>query len=116
MQHFGGNVMMDENTIVWETMVRSFANNPRDVQTVPLSGGGIWFFVYAEYGNIYVESGRNHTNSSIIRNRRRLEKEKTEKMLSIYHRRSRGEAVAQEAKATTQNQVYWYGIFNDLGM
>ena len=114
MQHFGGNVMVAENTIVWETMVRSFANNPRDVQTVPLSGGGIWFFVYAEYGNIYVESGRNHTNSSIIRNRRRLEKEKTEKMLSIYHRRSRGEAVAQEAKATTQNQVYWYGIFADL--
>ena len=101
--------------ITWEEMTASFAKNPRDVQTVPLGGGGIWFFAYAEHGELYVESGRNHANSSVIRNRRRLEKEKLEKMLSLYHRRNRGEAVAQEAKATTQNQVYWYGIFAAMG-
>ena len=100
---------------IWEEMILSYKNNPRDVKTVPLKKEGIWFYVYVENDNIYVESARNHlTNSSNIKNRRKMEKEKVNTMLSIYHRRKKGESVAYEATKSTQNQVYWYGIFADM--
>ena len=95
-------------------MISTYTKAPRDVRTIPLKGSGIWFYVYAEQDDIYIESARNHAVSSVIRNRRRLEKEKVDAMLSLYFRRKNGEAVAQEATATTQNQVYWYGIFDDM--
>lgn len=105
-----------KQTALWDNMISSYANNPRDVITVPLNGSGIWFYVYVASGCIYVESAKKHTNSSMIRNRRMLEQEKAEAMLSLYYRRKRGEAVSREATATTQNQVYWYGIFADMGL
>lgn len=100
----------------WEDIISSYKNNPRDVKTVPLQGTGIWFNVYVENENIYIDRAKNHSNSSIIRNRRSLEKEKIDVMLSLYYRRKKGEAVAQEAKDATQNQVYWYGIFADMDL
>ena len=45
-----------------------------------------------------------------------LEKYKFDMMLSIYNRRKSGEQVSQDAGAITHNQVYWYGIFADMGI
>ncbi len=107
--------MFGNKKTTWEEMVSSYINNPRDVKTIPLHKEGVWFYVYVENNNIYVESARNHlTNSSVIRNRRKIENEKADIMLSFYYRRKKGEAVAKEATKITYNQVYWYGIFADM--
>ena len=108
--------MLGRKKVTWEEMISAYINNPRDVKTIPLQGAGIWFYVYVENGDIYVESAKKHSDSSIIRNRRKIEKEKVDAMLSLYYRRKKGEAAAQEAKRTTQNQVYWYGIFADINI
>ena len=109
--------MLAEKKTVWEKMVLSYINNPRDVKTVPVIREGVWFYVYVEDNSIYVENSRSHlANSSNIKNRRRLEKEKADAMLSLYYRRKNGDRVSQEAKEITVNQVYWYGIFADMGM
>ena len=107
--------MFGSKKTTWEEMLSSYINNPRDVKTIPLKKEGVWFYVYVENNDIYVESARNHlANSSSIKNRRKIEKEKVDIMLSLYNRRKKGEKVADEAKRNTQNQVYWYGIFADM--
>ena len=71
-------------------LVNSFMNNPRDVSTKPITNRlGKWFYVYAENGNIYIESARNHSNSSRISGRRKLENEKFDAMLLLYKRRKK---------------------------
>ena len=107
--------MFNKKQITWEQIFSSYTNNPRDGKTVPLHMDGIWFYVYVENDNVYVKNARNHTDSSNIKNRRKIEKEKLDVMLSLYHRRKKGESVSQEAKEITINQVYWYGIFADMG-
>lgn len=117
--------MFDKKEIMWSDVVNAYVNNARDVKTDPkphkvpnytTNPKGLWFYVYAEKGNIYIENARNHSNSSRISGRRKLENEKFDAMLSLYERRKKGEAVSQEATDTTRNQVYWYGIFADMGI
>ena len=109
--------MFVKKKTVWEDIVSSYTRNPRDVKTVPISREGVWFYVYVIDGNVFAENARSHLeNSSNIENRRRLEKEKADVMLSLYYRRKRGEKVSQEARDITVNQVYWYGIFADIGL
>ena len=108
--------MFGRKQISWEEIVLSYKDNPRDVKTVPIKRKGIWFYVYVENDNIYIENAREHADTSKIKIRRRLEKEKTNAMLSLYYRRYNGEAVTVEATKTTVNQVYWYGIFADIGL
>ncbi len=102
--------------INWTDIINSYANNPRDVKTVPLVGEGKWFNVSADKDDIFIGNAVCHPNSSNISSGRKLDKEKFEVMLDIYYRRKKGEKVSQEATATTQNQVYWYGIFADLNL
>jgi hypothetical protein len=72
--------------------------------------------VYSENNSVYIERGRNHDNISNISSPRKLNDKETEKMLELYHRRCKGESVSQLATQTTQNQVYWYGIFAELDL
>lgn len=106
--------MFDEKKITWEEMIESYTNNPRDVKTTPTRGEGIWFYVYVEDDNIYIENAKNHLDSSKIKTRRKIEKEKIDIMMSLYCRRKKGESVSGEATDITYNQVYWFGIFADM--
>ena len=99
---------------VWQLICNSFAQNSRDVITIPMSKKGKWFFVYTEKDSVFIESGRSHSDACKIKGRRRLEEKKCKKMLEIYYKRCEGQSVTKEAIATTYNQVYWYGIFADL--
>ena len=108
--------MFGKKKITWEERVTSYKKDPRDVKTVPLRKSGIWFYVYVENGNVYIENAKNHTDSSKLKCRRKLAKMELEAMLSIYHRRNNGESFTQEATDITYNQVYWYGIFADMGL
>ena len=102
------------NRGIWDILVNSYENNPRDVITRPQNRQGIWFYVYVENKCIFIESARDHTNSSAIKGRRRLEYDKADVMLALYYDRKTGKPVGKEAAAITHNQVYWYGIFSDL--
>ena len=104
---------------MWQEIIKSFAANPRDVKTNPLRNrAALWFYVYVEDGRLYVDCAKEHTPSSKLSTRRMLSSgaEKCNIMYDIYRRRKSGEPVAAEATATTVNQVYWYGIFADLGL
>ena len=90
--------MFGKKEIMWTDVVNAYVNNARDVKTDPkppkganytTNPKGIWFYVYAENGNIYIESARNHSNSSRISGRRKLENEKFDAMLLLYKRRKK---------------------------
>lgn len=99
----------------WQTVYESFLNNPRDVKTTPKTNRTpLWFFVYAEDDNLYIENAKNHINSSKITQRRKLDKNNFLKMTDLNDRRDRGFSVSKEATSVTVNQVYWFGIFHDL--
>ena len=108
--------MLFNKKTTWETILSSYTKEPRDVKTVPLYKEGIWFYVYAENNNIYIENAQNHENGSAIKKRRLLDKENFDTMLTLYYKRKKGEKVSKEAISTTHNQVYWYGIFSDLNL
>lgn len=102
---------------MWKKIGADFSNNPRDVQTQPITNKNpSWFYVHVIGENVYVEAAKNHDNSCSIEIPRKLNPSEFEKMLDIYHRRNAGEKVSREATAVTINQVYWYGIFAEMKM
>lgn len=100
---------------VWSEIVASYQARPRDVCTRPLRGLGRWFYVWADRSNVYVKNSKENRPSCCIQGQRKLNPDECQAMYELYKRRCRGERVSQEAIATTVNQVYWYGIFYDLG-
>lgn len=109
---------LKEDTMMYQQLVKSFQTRPRDVHTVPIlqDREPVWFYTYIYNGLVCVESGRFHDARSHISGRRVLNQDEYDTMLALYHRREKGEAVSQEASQATQNQVYWYGIFADMGL
>ena len=106
--------MRDNLDMLWQMIVDSYTRSPRDVQTVPLKGNGIWFYAFSQNGEVCVSQARSHFDSSQVQGARRLDKNNCDAVFQLYQRRKAGEPVSQEATALTQNQVYWYGIFHDL--
>lgn len=105
------------NNLIWERIIESFINAPRDVITVPTNkSSGKWFYVSIQDGNVCIQSGREHANPSVIMGTRKLNRLELTDMLDLYNRRKNGECISKEASDKTVNQVYWYGIFNELGL
>ncbi|MBE6749404.1 MAG: hypothetical protein E7557_09295 [Ruminococcaceae bacterium] len=94
-------------TNIWELIVNSYSENPRDVLT---SGGKVYFYVYVEDGKVFLESGRNHANKSKITGRRQLDESN---LTTIYNEYKSG-AKPSDLLNITFNSVYWFGIFKDL--
>lgn len=67
-------------------------------------------------GNVYVSSGKDHTNISKIPNDRILLEREFPIMLDLYHRRQHGESISAESTAASINQSYWFGIFKELSL
>ena len=56
---------------MWEEIIKSFKENPRDVHTKPLSRRPVlWFNVYVENGKLYVDRAKTETPSSSLTKRR----------------------------------------------
>lgn len=101
---------------MWNEIIRSFSEKPRDIQTNPLKEKNkLWFYVYVDNDDLFVDCAKKHQPSSKISVPRNLSSSKCNKMYSIYLRRKSGESVSQEATSTTLNQVYWYGVFAEMG-
>lgn len=103
--------------MTYSELAAFFGTNPREIPTAPINGSTPkWFYAYEKDGAVYVSSGRTHANACRISPDRRLKESELQDMLELYHRRERGEPVAQEAKKRTVNQAYWYGIFRELSL
>ena len=103
--------------ISYSELLNQFKNNPRDVITKPTTKkAGLWFYTYVENGKIIVDAAKYHTPKSSISHPRVLSESELEKIYKLYIQRKQGKSVSQQATKTTRNQVYWYGIFNDIGL
>ena len=102
---------------MWEEIIHSFAETPRDIQTRPLTRKiPLWFYVYVENDSLFVDCARKHEPSSKISIPRKLasDADKCAVMYNLYLRRKAGEQVSEEATSITANQVYWYGVFAEM--
>ena len=98
-------------------LVDSFTINPRDISTKPITNRlGKWFYVYVESGKIMIDVAREHTPKSSISKPRILFEKEIEDIYELYIQRKQGHSVSKQATEVTMNQVYWYGIFNAMGL
>ena len=103
--------------MTYHDLVDNYRVNPREISTAPINGATPkWFAVYVRNDELYAASGREHSNACHISPDRRLKAAELPIMQELFTRRKKGEPVAQEAKAQSINQSYWYGIFKDLNL
>jgi hypothetical protein len=109
-----GFYMTDE---LWIKIINDIKKNPRDLQTIPLRGGGIWFHVCTNIDGVTILVGNAKTKkpSSKLSQIRVLRKENFVVMHDIYLRRKAGEHVAKEALKASRSIVYIYSIFKNCG-
>lgn len=100
--------------MLYQDLVESYSKEPRDVHTIPLNREPIWFFTYVEKGFVYVRTSCIHSRSSRMKAPRKLNPAECKTMFELYVRRKNGERVSGDATRSSQNQVYWYGIFRDM--
>ena len=95
----------------------NYLNNPRDVHTILKDGSiGHWFYAHTENGIIYATPAEKHSPSCSMSHPVKIKEDQFNNMLVLYHRRLAGDKVSKEATDQTRAQVYWYGLFNDLGL
>ncbi|MBO5450940.1 MAG: hypothetical protein J6A11_05280 [Lachnospiraceae bacterium] len=102
--------------ICYLDLLKSFENNPRDIITIPITKReGKWFYVYAENGRVIVTGAKEKFPKCSISKNRILQEKECEVMYELYLLRKQGKQISAEAMQSSRNQVYWYGIFSDLG-
>lgn len=77
---------------------------------------GKWFYAYAENGKVVVDVAKEHIPKCSISKPRILFEKEFEDIYELYIQRKQGHAVSKQAAEVTMNQVYWYGIFSDMGL
>jgi hypothetical protein len=97
---------------LWIKIINDIKKNPRDLQTIPLRGGGIWFHVCINIDGvtILIDNAKTKKPSCKLIKIRVLDKYEFKAMYLIYLRRKNGEQVSKEATKITRNQVYIYSI------
>lgn len=103
--------------ISYQDLVNRYINNPRDIQTKPIINRmGKWFYVYVENDKIIVDAAREHDPKCTISKPRVLFEKELDEIYKLYVQRKQGDSVSNKAMSATRNQVYWYGIFSDMGL
>ncbi len=103
--------------LTYKDLLNEFRQNPRDVITIHMNGSsGKWFYVFEDNDFLYVDCAISKKPSSLISTPRKLNENEFDDILSLYQLRKKGAAVSAEASRITNNQVYWYGIFSELGL
>lgn len=102
--------------ICYLDLLKCFENNPRDIITIPITNrAGKWFYVYAENDRVIVTGAKEKFPKCSISKPRILQEKECEVMYELYLLRKQGKQISAEAMQSSRNQVYWYGIFSDLG-
>ena len=99
--------------LTWEILYDSFAKNPRNIKTHPLSKAmPKWFYAYSNGSAICIENARGKQPSCALTATRKLEHDKFTEVYEIYLRRETGDSVSKEITKITQQSSYWYGVIN----
>ena len=102
--------------MIYSKILKEFRENPRDVHTVPMNKRKpMWFYVFVKDGCVFIEQAHCTSPACKVK-KRKLNENECEEMSRIYHKRQNGECVSKEAQCRTFSQVYWYGIFNEIGV
>lgn len=102
---------------IWNLIVSSYSQNPRDVITTPVGNRhGKWFHVRVEAKRVFISEAKEHSYSSKFTTRRELNPSEAEKVYELYLKRQKGVSNNQEVQETTMNSSYWFGIFSDLDL
>ena len=96
-----------KNCLTWEQILNSYTNTPRDVVTLKQ---GLWFYVYGDGKDIYIEAGKSHIPSSKINITRKIDKQNFEIVYKTYV----SNTPRSEIVDVTRNSAYWFGIFEEL--
>lgn len=111
------SVVKEVAMIRYLDLVNNLMKHPRDISTKPVTNkAGKWFYAYVENGKVFVDVARKHTPTCSISKPRVLLEKEIEDIYELYIRRKQGHAVSKQAADVTRNQVYWYGIFSDMGL
>lgn len=103
--------------MTYRDLANEFQRTPRDVHTVPITNKPpLWFYVHTENGVIYVTSAESHTPSSRIMYPIKLNETEYDTIYAIYQKRKQGKPVSSEATKATRAQVYWFGVFSEIGL
>ena len=101
--------------ISYNDVVQNLSANPRDIVTNPLTKRmEKWFYAYVDKGQIFVISAKEHFPKCSISTPRVLSEKEFDDIYELYLLRGKGHSVSKRAAEVTRNQVYWYGIFNDI--
>jgi len=95
------------NNLTWEEILNSYTKKPRDVITLKR---GLWFYVYGDGEEVYIEAGKKHCPSSKINSTRKIDKQNFEVVYKTYL----SSAPRSEIADVTYNSAYWFGIFKDM--
>lgn len=63
-----------------------------------------------------IDAAKKHTPKCSISKPRKLLEKELEDIYELYLQRKQRIKVSKQAATITRNQVYWYGIFNDIGL
>jgi len=105
---------------VWQSIIRSLTENPRDVQTTVKSDKKIplWFHTSVISGKngdvLIIENAKLNSPSVSLSQKRRIYEKDFYVVYPFYLRRENGESVSSELAQTKgeakKNQTYIYGI------
>ena len=101
--------------IQYHDIVNNLEKSPHDISTITAKEWK-WFYAYVENGKTTIDAAKEHTpKCSISKPRKILEKELKD-IYELYIQRKQGIKVSKQAATITRNQVYWYEIFNHMGL
>ena len=102
---------------IWNLIINSYLQKPRDAITTP--GGnrkGKWFHVSVEDNNVYISEAKAHHDSSTLKNRLRLNQNELETVYDLYLKYNEKIISRKEVRNSTWHSSYWFGIFSDLDL
>ena len=105
--------MREDFDAIYERILNNIKQNPQEIHTIPLRGGGVWFSVFVKNERIFVSPATEHTPASKVLPNTPINKIDLERMFPLYVRRKNGEQVSQEAQRASRVIVYCYAIFEN---
>ena len=103
-----------ENAI-WERIMNDLQNNPRELQTMPITNRtGKWFYAETNGEVIVLKRAHSKEPSSEFKKDHRLRRKDFDLIYPFYIRRKAGEKISDKSKISF-NRVYIYSILYHCG-
>lgn len=99
---------------VWEKIIAGLSEIPIEIATVPSNNRTpLWFSVYLDRGNIYVDNAIMNIPSTRMTGRRKIRKNDFLTVYQFYDRWNNGERkLRQEVRTLSRNTAYIFGLID----